>query len=118
MAGTLAAVGIGHGGDSVGVLAGNPVDIAPVCQAIWMRGGSVTMLHQPTPRTDLVVWARDTETVVRMIDARTVVLGAPFDAAEPLLRERGIPVVTVGRCGRARRSTRSTPPNRTLRCSS
>lgn len=95
MAGTLAAVGIGHG-DSVGVLAGNPVDIAPVCQAIWMRGGSVTMVHQPTPRTDLVVWARDTETVVRMIDARTVVLGAPFDAAEPLLRERGIPVVTVG----------------------
>jgi len=94
MAGALAAAGIGHGA-AVGVLAGNPVDIAPVCQAIWMRGGSVTMLHQPTPRTDLAAWARDTETVVHMIDAQVVVLGAPFDAAEPVLRERGIRVVTV-----------------------
>ncbi|MGW0023052.1 fatty acyl-AMP ligase [Rhodococcus sp. NPDC003383] len=94
MAGALAAAGIGHGA-AVGVLAGNPVDIAPVCQAVWMRGGSVTMLHQPTPRTDLAAWARDTETVVHMIDAQVVVLGAPFDAAEPVLRERGIRVVTV-----------------------
>ncbi|MCK8672740.1 fatty acyl-AMP ligase [Rhodococcus sp. HM1] len=94
MAGALAAAGIGHGA-AVGVLAGNPVDIAPVCQAVWMRGGSVTMLHQPTPRTDLAAWARDTETVVHMIDAQVVVLGAPFDPAEPVLRERGIRVVTV-----------------------
>lgn len=94
MAGTLATAGIGHG-DAVGVLAGLPVDIAPICQAVWMRGGSVTMLHQPTPRTDLEVWARDTEVVLRMIEARVVVLGEPFDIAEPLLRERGISVVTV-----------------------
>ncbi|MFZ2527887.1 MAG: fatty acyl-AMP ligase, partial [Rhodococcus sp. (in: high G+C Gram-positive bacteria)] len=94
MAGALVAAGIGHG-DAVGVLAGDPADIAPVCQAIWMRGGSVTMLHQPTPRTDLIAWARDTETVAAMIDARAVVLGAPFDAAEPVLRDRGIRVVNV-----------------------
>ncbi|MEV0297322.1 fatty acyl-AMP ligase [Nocardia sp. NPDC050710] len=94
MAGGLAEAGIGHG-DAVGVLAGMPVDIAPACQAIWMRGASITMLHQPTPRTDLVVWARDTETVLHMIEARAVVLGAPFEAAEPLLRERGITVVRV-----------------------
>ncbi|MBA4856523.1 fatty acyl-AMP ligase [Nocardia farcinica] len=96
MAGALAEAGIGHG-DAVGVLAGMPVDIAPACQAVWMRGGSITMLHQPTPRTDLVVWARDTETVLRMIEARAVVLGAPFEAAEPLLRERGITVVRIDR---------------------
>ncbi|MFV9427592.1 fatty acyl-AMP ligase [Rhodococcus aetherivorans] len=96
MAGALAAAGIGPG-DAVGVLAGQPVDIAPVCQAVWMRGGSVTMLHQPTPRTDLQMWSRDTEVVLRMIDARAVVLGAPFEIAEPLLRERGISVVTVER---------------------
>lgn len=95
MAGALAAAGIGHG-DAVGILAGNPVDIAPVCQGVWMRGAGVTMLHQPTPRTDLEVWARDTEVVLGMIEARVVVLGAPFDIAEPLLRERGISVVTVG----------------------
>ncbi|WP_405160715.1 fatty acyl-AMP ligase [Nocardia sp. NBC_01499] len=94
MAGGLAAAGIGHG-DAVGVLAGMPVDIAPACQGIWMRGASITMLHQPTPRTDLVVWARDTETVLTMIEARAVVLGAPFEAAEPLLRERGITVVRI-----------------------
>ncbi|WP_159843000.1 fatty acyl-AMP ligase [Nocardia sp. CY41] len=94
MAGGLAEAGIGHG-DAVGVLAGMPADIAPACQAVWMRGGSITMLHQPTPRTDLVVWARDTETVLTMIEARAVVLGAPFEAAEPLLRERGITVVRI-----------------------
>lgn len=101
MAGTLASSGIGHG-DAVGILAGQPVDIAPICQAVWMRGGSVTMLHQPTPRTDLEVWARDTEVVLKMIRARVVVLGAPFDIAEPILRERGISVVTVAqmRAGR------------------
>ncbi len=94
MAGGLAAAGIGHR-DAVGVLAGMPVDIAPACQAVWMRGASVTMLHQPTPRTDLELWARDTETVLRMIDARAVVLGAPFEAAAPLLVERGIAVVLM-----------------------
>ncbi|TQF73979.1 AMP-binding protein [Rhodococcus spelaei] len=94
MAGGLEASGIGPG-DAVGVLAGMPVDIAPSCQAIWMRGASVTMLHQPTPRTDLGVWARDTEVVVAMIEAHAVVLGAPFEAAAPLLAERGIRVVTV-----------------------
>jgi fatty-acyl-CoA synthase len=94
MAGALAAAGIGHG-DAIGILAGQPVDIAPSCQGIWMRGASVTMLHQPTPRTDLAVWAEDTETVIRMIDAKAVILGAPFDAAKPLLEERGITVVTV-----------------------
>lgn len=94
MAGALAEAGIGHG-DAIGILAGQPVDIAPSCQAIWMRGASVTMLHQPTPRTDLAVWAQDTETVINMISAKAVVLGAPFDAAKPLLEERGILVVTV-----------------------
>ncbi|NEW50896.1 fatty acyl-AMP ligase [Nocardia cyriacigeorgica] len=94
MAGGLAAAGIGHG-DAVGVLAGMPVDIAPACQGVWMRGASITMLHQPTPRTDLAVWARDTETVLGMIEARAVILGAPFEAAEPLLRERGIAVVRI-----------------------
>ncbi|WP_280466399.1 AMP-binding protein, partial [Nocardia brasiliensis] len=85
MAGGLAAAGIGHG-DAVGVLAGMPVDIAPACQAIWMRGASITMLHQPTPRTDLVVWARDTETVLTMIEARAVVEGGPIVAAETIQR--------------------------------
>ncbi|NLU62392.1 fatty acyl-AMP ligase [Rhodococcus sp. HNM0563] len=94
MAGCLAASGVAPG-DAVAILAGFPVDIAPISQGVWMRGASITMLHQPTPRTDLDGWTRDTETVLRMIGARVVVLGAPFDIAEPLLRERGIDVVTT-----------------------
>ncbi|WP_280302893.1 AMP-binding protein, partial [Nocardia abscessus] len=86
MAGGLAAAGIGHG-DAVGVLAGMPVDIAPACQAVWMRGASITMLHQPTPRTDLVVWARDTETVLTMIEARAVVGGGPGGGGAPRRRD-------------------------------
>lgn len=50
IAGALAAAGVGRG-DVVAVLAGAPVEIAPTAQGIWMRGASVTMLHQPTPRT-------------------------------------------------------------------
>ncbi|MGB7361732.1 MAG: AMP-binding protein, partial [Rhodococcus sp. (in: high G+C Gram-positive bacteria)] len=94
MAGGLAAAGVSRG-DAIGVLAGLPVDIAPSCQAAWMRGASVTMLHQPTPRTDLAVWGADTEAVIRMIDCTAVVLGAPFDAAASILEERGITVLTV-----------------------
>ncbi|HEY1971252.1 MAG TPA: long-chain fatty acid--CoA ligase, partial [Pseudonocardia sp.] len=47
-------------GTSVAVLAGEPAQIAPAAQATWLAGGSVTMLHQPTPRTDLAEWAEDT----------------------------------------------------------
>lgn len=94
VAGGLAAAGIGHG-DSVGVLAGAPVEIAPTAQGLWMRGASLTMLHQPTPRTDLAIWAADTTTVVDMIEARAVVVSEPFLAAVPVLAERGIKVVTV-----------------------
>jgi fatty-acyl-CoA synthase len=78
-------------GAAVGVLAGEPVTIAPLAQALWLCGGSVTMLHQPTPRTDLAAWAEDTVSVLKMIDAAMVVLGPPFDALAPVLAERGIP---------------------------
>lgn len=76
-------------GAAVGVLAGEPADIAPAVQAVWLRGGSVTMLHQPTARTDLAEWAEDTVAVLRMIGAELVLLGAPFDALAPVLTERG-----------------------------
>ncbi|MDN5930607.1 MAG: fatty acyl-AMP ligase, partial [Pseudonocardia sp.] len=77
-------------GASVGVLAGEPAAIAPAAQAVWLCGGSVTMLHQPTARTDLASWAEDTVAVLGMIDAKLVLLGAPFDALAPVLTERGI----------------------------
>jgi fatty-acyl-CoA synthase len=94
ISGGLAAAGIGPG-DAVGVLAGAPVEIAPTAQALWMRGAILTMLHQPTPRTDLAMWAEDTMTVIAMIGAKTVIVSDPFMAAAPVLRQRGIPVVTV-----------------------
>jgi len=82
-------------GSAVGVLAGEPVSIAPLAQAVWLCGGSVTMLHQPTGRTDLAAWAEDTVSVLKMIDAALVVLGPPFDALAPVLTERGIPFRTI-----------------------
>ncbi|OBF20427.1 fatty acyl-AMP ligase [Mycobacterium kubicae] len=94
IAGGLAAIDVGHG-DAVGVLAGAPVEIAPTAQGLWMRGASLTMLHQPTPRTDLAVWAEDTTTVIDMIEAKAVVISEPFMAAAPVLEERGVKVVTV-----------------------
>ena len=94
VAGGLAAAGVGHG-DVVGVLAGAPVEIAPTAQGLWMRGASLTMLHQPTPRTDLESWANDTTTVIDMIEAKVVIVSDPFTAAAPVLTERGIEVLTV-----------------------
>jgi fatty-acyl-CoA synthase len=94
IAGGLAAAGVGHG-DSVAVLAGAPVEIAPTAQGIWMRGASLTMLHQPTPRTDLQRWADETIAVIGMIEAEVVVISEPFMSAAPLLSELGIGVLPI-----------------------
>jgi fatty-acyl-CoA synthase len=94
VAGGLAAAGIGHG-DAVAVLAGAPVEIAPTAQGIWMRGASLTMLHQPTPRTDLVRWAEETTGVINMMSAKAVVVSEPFMAAAPVLSRLGMTVLTV-----------------------
>lgn len=94
IAGGLSASGIGHGA-AVGVLVGAPVEIAPTAQGLWMRGASLTMLHQPTPRTDLVVWAEDTMNVIGMIEAKAVIVSEPFTAAAPVLQEKGVLVLSV-----------------------
>jgi fatty-acyl-CoA synthase len=89
MAGALVDGGL-KPGQAVAVLAGMPAQIAPVAQAIWLAGGSMTMLHQPTPRTDLDVWRDDTLRVLRMIDARAVVVGSPFEPVTGVLEAYGI----------------------------
>jgi len=94
IAGGLAAAGVGHG-DAVGVLAGAPVEIAPTGQGLWARGASLTMLHQPTPRTDLALWAEDTMMVIDMIEAKAVIISDPFMPAVPVLEQRGVKVLTV-----------------------
>ncbi|OLR89978.1 fatty acyl-AMP ligase [Actinokineospora bangkokensis] len=95
MAGSLVRGGVGRG-TAVAVLAGEPVMIAPAVQGVWLAGGSVTMLHQPTPRTDLGEWAEDTVRVLDMIESKLVLLGAPFDQLAPVLRERGIGYLLLG----------------------
>ncbi|SEO67174.1 fatty-acyl-CoA synthase [Amycolatopsis saalfeldensis] len=89
VAGALVAGGLTPG-SAVAVLAAAPSLIAPTVQAVWLAGGSVTMLHQPTQRTDLAEWADDTVKVLGMIGAELVVLGEPFDALAPVLAEKGI----------------------------
>ena len=68
IAGSLANAGVAPG-SAVAVLAGDPADVAPLAQAVWMRGASLTMLQQPTPRTDLAVWLADTNRAATMIRA-------------------------------------------------
>ncbi|GAA0512821.1 fatty-acyl-CoA synthase [Saccharopolyspora subtropica] len=77
-------------GSVVAILAADPGLIAPAVQAVWLGGGSVTMLHQPTPRTNLAHWAEDTLRVLKMIDARLVLLGPPFEQLTGVLEENGI----------------------------
>ncbi|MCC8245447.1 fatty acyl-AMP ligase [Saccharothrix luteola] len=89
MAGALVADGVARG-ESIAVLAGDPAEIAPAVQAVWLAGGSTTMLHQPTARTDLAEWAGDTLRVLTMIGAKLVLLGAPFDALSGVLDEHGV----------------------------
>jgi fatty-acyl-CoA synthase len=90
----LAALGVGPG-DRVGVLAGAPVEIAPTAQGVWLRGACLTMLHQPTPRTDLQAWAHDTLAVITMIEATVVIVSDPFMAVAAVLAEHGLTVVTI-----------------------
>jgi fatty-acyl-CoA synthase len=94
IAGGLARAGIGHG-DAVAVLAGAPVEIAPMAQGIWMRGASLTMLHQPTPRTDMARWAAESISVIDMIRATAVVVSDPFMPAAPVLANVGLRVLTI-----------------------
>ncbi|HVQ83859.1 MAG TPA: fatty acyl-AMP ligase [Mycobacterium sp.] len=94
IAGGLAELGVGPGG-RVGVLAGSPVEIAPTAQGVWLRGACLTMLHQPTPRTDLQVWAHDTLAVIAMIEATVVIVSDPFMAVVSVLAEHGLTVVTI-----------------------
>lgn len=88
----LARHGVGHG-DSVAILVAQPADVAPLIQAVWLRGAVFTMLHQPTPRTDLETWVGDTIEVLDMLDARFVVVGTPFEPVESLLTDRGLTVL-------------------------
>jgi fatty-acyl-CoA synthase len=94
----LAGAGCRHG-TAVAVLAGEPALIAPAAQAVWLAGGSVTMLHQPTARTDLAEWAEDTVRVLKMIESKLVLLGSPFDALGDVLTARGIAVRALDSLG-------------------
>ncbi|WP_137145109.1 fatty acyl-AMP ligase [Mycolicibacterium sp. CR10] len=94
MAGCLAAKGIGRQG-SVAVLAADAADVAPLAQAIWMRGAALTMLQQPTPRADLAVWLGDTVRAIRMIRADVVVVGEPFLMALDHLAAEDVSACTV-----------------------
>lgn len=94
MAGALENTGVGPG-SVVAVLAGDPADVAPLAQAVWMRGASLTMLQQPAPRTDLAIWLAATDRAANTIGAVLTVVGSPFGAAEAPLASAGQQVVTI-----------------------
>ncbi|MGS0687500.1 fatty acyl-AMP ligase [Nakamurella sp. GG22] len=82
-------------GDAVAVLAAKPFEVAPVAQAAWLAGASVTMLHQPTARTNLATYAADTAAVLELIGARAIVLGDPFTDFVDMVQESGVLALTV-----------------------
>ena len=90
----LAAHGVGPG-DAVAVLAAKPFEVAPIAQAAWLAGASVTMLHQPTARTNLMTYAEDTAAVLSLVGAKAAVLGDPFTDFVELLDGSGVRAFTV-----------------------
>lgn len=90
----LADHGVGPG-DAVAVLAAQPSEVAPVAQAAWLAGASVTMLHQPTARTNLMTYAQDTAAVLSLVGAKAAVLGEPFTEFVELLAGTGVQAFTV-----------------------
>ncbi|MEO5833396.1 MAG: fatty acyl-AMP ligase [Nakamurella sp.] len=87
----LVAAGLRPGG-TVAVLAAAPAEVAPLVQAAWWAGASVTMLHQPTARTDPGHFAAETAQVLGVIGAHHVLLGEQFAAFDGRLRAAGIGV--------------------------
>jgi len=94
-AAVLADAGV-EPGSAVAILAGRPADVAPAAQAVWLAGGSVTMLHQPTARTDLTRYAADTLAVLGVIGAQHVIVGDPFTDVAEMLESSGFAAVTAG----------------------
>lgn len=90
----LAARGIKRH-DTVAVLAADTSDVAPLAQALWIRGAALTMLQQPTPRIDLAVWISDTVRAAKMLRAALIVVGEPFDMAAEALAAEGLAVCRV-----------------------
>jgi fatty-acyl-CoA synthase len=90
----LAAFGAG-GHDSVAVLASDAADVAPLAQAVWLRGAVLTMLQSPTPRADLAAWLDGTVKAIQLVDANVVVVGDPFLTVRDQLAVCGRPVCTV-----------------------
>jgi fatty-acyl-CoA synthase len=81
IAGGLAERAIGPG-DSVAVLAAQADDVARISLAVWMRDATLTMLQEPTMRTDLPTWIAEQRRVLTMLRARAVILADPFTAAQ------------------------------------
>lgn len=93
-AAVLTAAGLAPG-RAVAILAGQPADIAPAAQAAWLAGASVTMLHQPTARTDLARYAADTLAVLQVIGAAAVIVGDPFTDVAEMLGGSGFTAITA-----------------------
>jgi fatty-acyl-CoA synthase len=94
MASGLKAHNVGRA-DRVAALIGDPSEVAPLAQGVWLRGAALTMLQQPTPRADLQAWVQTTLTMLEVLAPRLCVLGGQFTDLAAILREAGIATVVV-----------------------
>ncbi|MDI2130935.1 long-chain-fatty-acid--CoA ligase [Yinghuangia seranimata] len=89
MAAELVAGGL-RPGDSVAVLAAELRQIVPAAQAVWLAGGSVTMLHEPGRRTSPEIWHASTFESLRTVAADLVLLGRPYEDLTAVLTAGGV----------------------------
>ncbi|MCZ8379362.1 long-chain-fatty-acid--CoA ligase [Mycobacterium sp. CPCC 205372] len=94
IAGALHERGVGPG-DRLAALVSDPSEVAPLVQAVWMRGAAITMLQQPTPRADLQAWVQSTLAMVGVLDPRLCVLGGQFVDLAATLRDAGVVTAVV-----------------------
>ncbi|MCM6774569.1 long-chain-fatty-acid--CoA ligase [Nocardia sp. CDC159] len=109
IAADLCSAGVAPG-DAVAMLIGDPDRSVPVAEAIWLAGASVTVLQQPTARTDREMWQSNSLRVLRMIKAGLVVVGPPFLEHAEFLTANGIEVRTVDELGARRAPADFTAP--------
>jgi fatty-acyl-CoA synthase len=90
----LAGAGVRRGG-AVALLAGDVAQVVPAAQAVWLAGGSVTVLPEPVRRDALDEWRTATVQALRTLGVEFALVGAPYGSFAEVLREQGVPYLSV-----------------------
>lgn len=82
-------------GASVALLAAEIPQVVHAAQAVWLAGGSITVLHEPGRRAHQDAWEETAFHALRTVAADLVLLGRPYEAFAEVLRARGVPARAI-----------------------